>query len=273
MARLLVADNSPFYRKLLTEALEERGHQVLAVGDGLEALQALAEEHPDAVVLDLVMPKVNGARACRQIKARPETCSIPVVILSGLREDEIDDPDEIGADAYVAKMQAEQMLENLSATLDELLAGKLRKPKRGFDTMHRREVVSELLEERRSQDAILSSLREGYLRLAEDGRIIEANPAALEMLAIGEADIVNRPVAEILTCSPGFLESFAPAMMNTHLTSTLLVAPVDSVTRYESGGPIHAAGAAFPLVVLRPGVGLEGNFLFSCFSSFFGYFF
>jgi two-component system NtrC family sensor kinase len=209
MARLLVADNSPFYRKLLTEALEERGHQVRAVGDGLEALQALADENPDAVVLDLVMPKVNGARACRQIKARPETCSIPVVILSGLREDEIDDPDEIGADAYVAKMQAEQMLEHLSATLDELLAGKLREPKRGFDTMHRREVVSELLQERRSRDAILSSLREGYLRLAEDGRIIEANPAALEMMALGEADIVNRPVAEILSCSPEFLESLA----------------------------------------------------------------
>ncbi len=198
MARLLVADNSPFYRDLLAEALVERGHQVRTVGDGLEALQALGEEPADAVVLDLVMPKVNGARACRQIKANPETAHIPVVILSGLREDEIDDPRGIGADAYVAKMQAEPMLEHLVSTLEELLAGRLQTPMRGFDAMHRREVVSELLEERRSRDALLGSLNEGVIQVDEEGRVMEANAAALRMLGVSEAGVMNRPVSEIL---------------------------------------------------------------------------
>ncbi|MFQ5669556.1 MAG: response regulator [Acidobacteriota bacterium] len=200
MAFLLVADNSPFYRQLLVDALGEGGHRVRAVGDGLEALEALSQEPPDAIVLDLVMPHLDGARACRQIKSNPATRSIPVVILSGLREDEIDQPDSTGADAYVAKMQASEMVANLLVTLEELLAGTLRDARRGFAAMHRREVVSELLQARRSSNAILSSLTEGYLRLAENGRVIEANPAALQMLDRTEGEIVNQSAATVLGC-------------------------------------------------------------------------
>lgn len=202
MAQLLVADNSPFYRKLLSDALEEKGHRVRTVADGLEALQALESDGYDAVVLDLVMPRLSGARACRQIKADARTREIPVVILSGLREDEIDDAQGIGADAFVAKMQAEAMVSHLMAALDELLHGRLKDTHRGFDRMHRREVVSELLEERRSRDAILNKLSEGYLRVSEEGLVVEANPAAARMLRRGENELVNRHLSEVLSIPP-----------------------------------------------------------------------
>jgi len=124
-----------------------------------------------------------------------------VIILSGLREDEIEDAPGIGADAFVAKMQAEAMMTHLTATLEELLTGRLEDTHRGFDRMHRREVVSELLEERRSRDAILSSLSEGYLRVSRNGLVLEANPAASRMLGCEEHDLVSRNLNQILTCS------------------------------------------------------------------------
>jgi signal transduction histidine kinase len=228
MARLLVADNSPFYRKLLSDSLEESGHRVRTVADGLEALQALEREDFDAAVLDLVMPRLSGARACRQIKASPATRNLPVVILSGLREDEIDDAEGIGADAFVAKMQAEAMMTHLTATLEELLSGRLEDTHRGFDRMHRREVVSELLEERRSRDAILSSLSEGYLRVSRDGLVLETNPAASRMLCLAEYELVNRNLEEVLPCSRGEID--------------ILLAHSDSpgTTRLQSGGAIIA---------------------------------
>ena len=207
MPRLLIADNSPFYRRLLKEALEEAGHEVHTVCDGSEALEVLTEESFEAIVLDLVMPKLSGARACRQIKRNPATQSIPVIILSGLREDEIDEADEIGADAFVAKMQAAEMIQHLENVIDELLGGRLEMSRRGFEAMHRREVVSELLEGRRSREALLGSLSEGFLRISEADRVIEANPAALLMLGMDESQLVNRPVAEILGCEPGRLRS------------------------------------------------------------------
>jgi signal transduction histidine kinase/DNA-binding response OmpR family regulator len=198
MAHLLVADNSPFYRKLLSDGLAEKGHTSRTVADGLEALQALESEQFDAAILDLVMPRLSGARACRQIKAGKTTGQLPVIILSGLREDEIDDAVEIGADAFVAKMQAEAMMTHLAKTLEEILSGRLEDTHRGFDRMHRREVVSELLEERRSRDAILSSLQEGYLRIAADGKVEESNPAAMRMLRREEHDLVNCHLAAVL---------------------------------------------------------------------------
>jgi signal transduction histidine kinase/DNA-binding response OmpR family regulator len=199
VAHLLIADNSPFYRKLLSDGLAEKGYTSTTVADGLEALQALEGERFDAAILDLVMPRLSGARACRQIKAGKNTGGLPVIILSGLREDEIDDAAEIGADAFVAKMQADAMMTHLATTLDEMFAGRLEDTHRGFDRMHRREVVSELLEERRSRDAILSSLQEGYLRIAGDGKVQEANPAAMRMLRCEEHDLVNRHLAAVLS--------------------------------------------------------------------------
>lgn len=228
MARLLVADNSPFYRKLLCDALEESGHRVRTVADGLEALQALESQDFDAAILDLVMPRLSGARACRQIKGSPATSDLPVIILSGLREDEIEDAEGIGADAFVAKMQAEAMMAHLTATLEELLTGRLEDTHRGFDRMHRREVVSELLEERRSRDAILSSLSEGYLRVSRDGMVLEANPAASRMLCRKEHEMVNRNLEEVLPCSSDEV--------------ALLLANSDSppTTRLQFGGAIIA---------------------------------
>ena len=65
MKRALVIDNNEFYRKVLTDLLIEEGYDVAQAADGLAALQEAKNRRPDLVLLDLVMPKVDGTQVCR----------------------------------------------------------------------------------------------------------------------------------------------------------------------------------------------------------------
>ncbi|GGE09436.1 two-component system, OmpR family, phosphate regulon response regulator PhoB [Gemmobacter megaterium] len=100
---LLVEDESA-QREVLTYNLEAEGFNVVSAVNGDEALLMVQEEAPDLVLLDWMLPNVSGIEVCRQIKARPETRSIPVIMLSA-RSEELDRVRglETGADDYVVK--------------------------------------------------------------------------------------------------------------------------------------------------------------------------
>lgn len=100
---LLVEDESA-QREVLTYNLEAEGFTVAVAVSGDEALLMVQEESPDLILLDWMLPNVSGIEVCRQIKARPETRSIPVIMLSA-RSEELDRVRglETGADDYVVK--------------------------------------------------------------------------------------------------------------------------------------------------------------------------
>ena len=80
---VLVADDDPGVRDLVCDVLTEAGFRTVAAGDGEEAL-ALAHDHePDLIVLDVMMPRVDGYSALTRLRGRPETREIPVIILTG----------------------------------------------------------------------------------------------------------------------------------------------------------------------------------------------
>jgi two-component system, OmpR family, phosphate regulon response regulator PhoB len=100
---LLVEDENA-QREVLTYNLEAEGFSVATATSGDEALLMVQEEAPDLILLDWMLPNVSGIEVCRQIKARPETRSIPVIMLSA-RSEELDRVRglETGADDYVVK--------------------------------------------------------------------------------------------------------------------------------------------------------------------------
>jgi two-component system phosphate regulon response regulator PhoB len=100
---LLVEDESA-QREVLTYNLEAEGFQVIVAHSGDEALLLVQEETPDLILLDWMLPNVSGIEVCRQVKARPETRGIPVIMLSA-RSEELDRVRglETGADDYVVK--------------------------------------------------------------------------------------------------------------------------------------------------------------------------
>ncbi len=82
--RILLVDDEPAPRAGLEILLRREGYEVLAVGDGASALEHCAEFRPDLVLLDIVMPGLDGFEICRRIKAAPETRLTPVVLITGL---------------------------------------------------------------------------------------------------------------------------------------------------------------------------------------------
>lgn len=101
MSRILVADDDPHLREVLRYALSREGHQVREVEDGRKALQALASDRFDLVILDILMPELDGLETCRQIR---RSSKIPVIFLSS-RDEELDRVLglEMGGDDYVTK--------------------------------------------------------------------------------------------------------------------------------------------------------------------------
>lgn len=102
MARsILVVEDEPTLRETLVEALEADGFRVTAVGDGRAALERFRGDHPDLVLLDLMLPEISGIDVCRLIRAES---SVPIIMLTA-RGSEVDKVVglELGADDYVTK--------------------------------------------------------------------------------------------------------------------------------------------------------------------------
>ena len=85
MAQIMVVDDSPTDVANLKRILEKARHEVSIAGDAADALQRIREEQPDAVLMDVVMPGVNGFQATRTLSRDPATAQIPVIVVSGNR--------------------------------------------------------------------------------------------------------------------------------------------------------------------------------------------
>lgn len=86
MAKVLVVDDDDMTRSVLVRVLKIEGHEVAAAASGTEALDMVAAAPPDLIVLDVVMPGIDGIEVCRRLKADAATEPIPVLILSGMTD-------------------------------------------------------------------------------------------------------------------------------------------------------------------------------------------
>jgi len=82
MARVMVVDDSPTDKEFLKQILTRAGHYVLEAGTGHDALALVRQQKPDCVVMDVVMPGMNGFQATRMLTKDPLTASIPVIVVS-----------------------------------------------------------------------------------------------------------------------------------------------------------------------------------------------
>jgi DNA-binding response OmpR family regulator len=82
MTRILAVDDEPHILKLVSFSLSSKGFDVIEASDGLTAVEIAEREQPDLILLDVMMPVLDGYEACRRLKANPATREIPVVMLS-----------------------------------------------------------------------------------------------------------------------------------------------------------------------------------------------
>ena len=121
MSTILVVEDSLSQRQMISDLLRGSGLKVAVACDGVEALENIQKFSPDLVVLDIVMPKMNGYEVCRRLKGDPKTQNVPVVMCSSKGE-EFDRywGMKQGADAYIAKpFQPTELI----GTVKQLLRG------------------------------------------------------------------------------------------------------------------------------------------------------
>lgn len=157
-ARIVVADDSATSRRLIARILEAEGHQVIAVGNGIEAVQTCYSQRPDLVVLDLTMPLLNGHQACRLLKSDPAIADTPVILLT-------------------SSERATDRFWGLKTGADEYLT---------------KDDVAEALPQ-----AVASLVRKGRARSDERQESVRAEPATEEALLSRVAELLDRQLFEV----------------------------------------------------------------------------
>lgn len=138
MSLILVVDDEESIQELLRYNLEKEGHKVLAARDGFDALERVQKDRPDLVVLDVMLPQMDGMEVCRRIRLNSEFRELPVIMLTAKGE-EIDKVLglELGADDYmtkpfsprelVARIKARlRRVKSADETLEQIIHGDLR---------------------------------------------------------------------------------------------------------------------------------------------------
>lgn len=118
MARILIIEDSPTDTRVFTTLLEKNGHQVIAAGSAEDGIAAAKRDKPDLVLMDVILPGMNGFQATRALTRDPETASIPIIIVStkGMETDRVWGLRQ-GARDYIVKPPNERDLIDRIATL------------------------------------------------------------------------------------------------------------------------------------------------------------
>jgi PAS domain S-box-containing protein len=197
---IVLADNDVLLLEAVGDFLRESGFVVHVAQDGLEALELCRREEPDCAVLDVIMPKLDGARVCWLLRQDPRLRDTFVIAFSSLSPRDYRAFPEMSADAYVAKGPLPISFQHLLSAIRRFQAGNdatVAEGIVGYEQIQPLQVVREMLEERRRHRNILRALGADVLELDLRGRIVSANPGACEILREKEANLIGRRVTDI----------------------------------------------------------------------------
>jgi PAS domain S-box-containing protein len=181
---ILLVDDNPTNLEVLYKTLESKDYRLLVAKDGAAALDIIRNVHPTLVLLDVMMPEMDGFEVCKIIKADPDTADVAVVFLSALGDIESKVKGfQAGGVDYVSKpFQADEVVMRVATHV---------KVKRLERELSRK---NQLLES--EIDRILNSISEGIYGLALDGSINYANPAALNFCGWLEKEVLGKNIFE-----------------------------------------------------------------------------
>lgn len=102
--KILIIDDDRLLVQILTETLTNEGFAVCAAHDGLTGIECMISESPDLVLLDIMMPGIDGYEVCKKLKESPATSNLPIIFISAkAAQEDIDKAFALGADDYIVK--------------------------------------------------------------------------------------------------------------------------------------------------------------------------
>jgi len=119
---ILFIEDEPALQKTFGDILKQEGYEMISALDGEEGLRKVKEKKPDLILLDLILPKVNGFDILKQLKADPETEDIPIIVLTNLEgTGDIEKALELGATTYLVKASysLEEVVEKVKKVLGD----------------------------------------------------------------------------------------------------------------------------------------------------------
>ena len=119
MAKILIVDDEATFVKLAQIKIEAEGHEVITATDGKEGLEKAKSEKPDLIILDVVMPKIDGYQICRSLKKDAKFKKIPIILFTGKAKDNFQVVGQkVGANVFMRKSAD---FFDLLAKIEELL--------------------------------------------------------------------------------------------------------------------------------------------------------
>lgn len=119
--KILIVEDEESLLKLESILLTTKGYLVQGTTTGLAALEAIAEDAPDLILLDVMLPELNGFEVCERLKADPKTRHIPIILLTARKTPEdVSRGEEVGADQYITKpFKSAMVMETIEQLLDK----------------------------------------------------------------------------------------------------------------------------------------------------------
>lgn len=199
--KALVVDNDFYFVEFLTELLEERGYKVIKAYDGKEGISKLEEETIDILLVDLLMPKIDGRQMIRFVRSKFSERPLPIIALSEVLAEQIKGLNEIEVDYLVTKAPVEKMTEQINMLLDKIEKQPIPSPidKRIYqpDELVPRQASEELIKAADFYQAVVEGVAMGLIVLDKDTSIICVNTLALKIINRPYEDVLNRKIISL----------------------------------------------------------------------------
>jgi PAS domain S-box-containing protein len=241
MKKILAVDNQEIILKFIKKKLSAQGYQVLTADSGLSALDILKTYTPDIVIVDLVMPNIDGRQLCQLIRAMPGLEETYIIILSAIVAEDPVDLAKLGANLCIAKGPFDQMGLNIVEAVKQaetLSAREVHHEVLGLQNVFPRIATSELLSVKRHFEIILEEMVEGILEMTPDGRIIYANPAVTKLLGKNKNDLLGTFFEHLFTGS------------DQQRIIELMGMPLAGVKRIQADDPLQVDGHTITLEII-----------------------
>ncbi|MBB3955241.1 two-component system response regulator [Novosphingobium sediminicola] len=238
---ILVVDDNPVNLGVVGEHLEDNDYNVTVAQDGMEGLRRAELGQPDLILLDVMMPGIDGFETCRRLKANPATCDIPVIFMTALTDvtDKMSAFQAGGVDYISKPFQTEELLARVRTHLalreaQRQMARKNALLQSEIRARHEAEISRQQSEQ--SYRRLFETAHDGLLLLdAASGRVIDANPALVAMLGHDRDAILGRLFWEL----PCFAEIPAARAAVEDLSRRETVKYDDWELQKTTGAPLH----------------------------------
>ncbi|MCE3262205.1 MAG: response regulator receiver modulated diguanylate cyclase [Pseudoduganella sp.] len=235
-AVILIVDDAPDNLSVLRKLMVEQGYQTYVANSGERALEIARRVHPHLILLDVIMPGMDGFETCRQLKSHPATEDIPVLFMSARNEQEdVVTGFELGAVDYIGKPL--RMAEVCARVRTQL---QIR-----FATETQQEQAERLR-------TIVNNMAEGLLIIEADGRIQFTNPACDQHLGYMAQELAGKSITDLLNplVADEYLEYFAryaanPETAHSHGTREVII-------RHRTGKSVCMDLTLTPMFLRQP---------------------